>query len=395
MAALRGWAAICASKVRPDRGSGWPLLSQSNAFDRKNTEDTTVNQINPRNRGLLDMTQGTHNDVEEPRRETSWPACLEGEMRFDVRKRRVGLFAFLVGGMLATSAQAVTFSYASFADTTGLQINGDATAADISGRSVMRLTPPQGGAGGSVYNTQAISLSNDYGFSTRFTFNIGSNNVNQYGEIGADGIAFVIQTVSNNVGGIGGGLGYAGITPSVEVEFDTYSNGGTDPRLGGSGSLAGNDHIAIMQNGDSTNHLAYTIVSPTLELNGGQDITAFVDYDGAAHLMQVRWSTDGLRPADAGLSYSMDLTSLFGTDPVYVGFSASTGADWSAQDIVNWSFNDSYNPITAAPTQTIPAGPSAPGGVPEPATWLMMLTGFGAVGAAVRRRRNAPAMSAC
>ena len=282
-------------------------------------------------------------------------------MRFDAMRRGAGLLALVIGGMLATSAQAVTFSYANFADTTGLQVNGDATAANIAGRDVLRLTPPQGGAGGSVYNTQAISLTSDYGFSTRFTFNMGSNNVNQYGEIGADGIAFVIQTVSNNVGGIGGGLGYAGIAPSVEVEFDSYSNGGTDPRLAGNGSLTGNDHIAIMQNGDPNNHLAYAITSPTLELNGGQDITAFIDYDGAAHLMQVRWSTDGLRPDDPGLSYSIDLASLFGADPVYVGFSASTGADWSAQDMLNWSFNDNYNPITVAPTETIPAGSLAPG----------------------------------
>lgn len=316
-------------------------------------------------------------------------------MRFDAMRRRAALLAVVIGGALATSAQAVTFSYADFADTTGLQINGDAAAANIAGRDVMRLTPPQGGQGGSVYNTQAISLSADYGFSTRFTFNIGSNNVNQYGEIGADGIAFVIQTVSNNVGGIGGGLGYAGVSPSVEVEFDTYSNGGTDPRLNGSGSLTGNDHIAIMQNGDPNNHLAYVITSPTLELNSGRDITAFIDYDGATNLMQVRWSTDGLRPDDPGLSYSIDLASRFGTDPVYVGFSGSTGADWSAQDIVNWSFNDTYNPITTAPTETVPAGSSAPGGVPEPATWVMMLAGFGAIGAAVRRRRSAPAMSTC
>jgi len=33
-------------------------------------------------------------------------------------------------------------------------------------------------------------------------------------------------------------------------------------------------------------------------------------------------------------------------------------------------------------------GSSTPGGVPEPTTWAMMLAGFGAVGFAMRRRRN-------
>lgn len=307
-------------------------------------------------------------------------------MQFDSMGYRTSLLALAIGGMMATSAQAQTFSYADFADTTGLQINGAATPVDIAGRDVMRLTPPQGDTGGSMFSTQAIALTNDYSFSTRFTFNIGSNHQTQFGEIGADGIAFVIQTLSNNVGGLGGGLGYAGITPSFEVEFDPYSNGGTDPRLPGSGALNGNDHIAIMANGDPANHLAYAIVSPTLELDSGRDITAFIDYNGATNLVQVRWSTDGLRPDGAGLSYSIDLAGLFGADPVYVGFTASTGTDWSAQDIVNWTFNDNYNPITTIPTETIPVG--SPAAVPEPATWAMMIVGFGAVGGVTRRKRR-------
>jgi hypothetical protein len=296
--------------------------------------------------------------------------------------------AFAAAAALPTSAQAGTFAYADFSDTTGLQVNGSAAATNIAGRDVMRLTPPEGDKGGSVFNTQAIALTSDYGFSTRFTFNIGSNGNTPYGPIGADGIAFVIQTVSNNVGGAGGGMGYAGISPSAEVEFDTYSNG-FDPDF--NGNLTANNHIAIMQNGDSINHLAYANVSSTLNLSGGYDITAFIDYNGATNLMEVRWSTDGLRPDSAGLSYTIDLANLFGTNPVFVGFTGGTGANWSAQDIVNWTFNDSYDPITTSPTETVPAGPSAPGAVPEPASWALMIGGFGLAGAAMRRRRPARA----
>lgn len=308
-------------------------------------------------------------------------------MRLEAMGCRTSLLAMVIGGMMVTSAQAQTFAYANFADTTGLQINGAASSLNIAGRDVMRLTPPQGGVGGSMFNTQAIALTNDYSFSTRFTFTIGSNHQTPWGEIGADGIAFLIQTQSNSVGGVGGGLGYAGISPSVAVEFDPYSNGGSDPRLPGNGALNGNDHIAIMSNGDAANHLAYAIVSPTLELDSGRDITGFVDYNGATNLMEVRWSTDGLRPDTAGISYSIDLASLFGTSPVYVGFTASTGADWSAQDIVNWTFNANYDPVTTSPARTIPAG-SPTGAVPEPATWAMMIGGFGAMGGVMRRKRR-------
>lgn len=38
-------------------------------------------------------------------------------------------------------------------------------------------------------------------------------------------------------------------------------------------------------------------------------------------------------------------------------------------------------------------GPAATGGVPEPATWAMMLMGFGAIGAGLRRRRTRTTVS--
>ena len=43
-------------------------------------------------------------------------------------------------------------------------------------------------------------------------------------------------------------------------------------------------------------------------------------------------------------------------------------------------------PLDGLPRQHLPA---IPGGVPEPATWAMLIAGFGLVGAAARRRRLA------
>lgn len=311
-------------------------------------------------------------------------------MRYEITKCRTGVLALVIGGTMATSAQAEMFFYTGFGNTTGLSINGTASVQNVGGNDVLVLTPPSPSSGGSVFSTQALGLTDDYSFSTRFTFNIGENGETPWGPIGADGLAFVVQTVSNSVGSAGGSLGYGGINPSVAVEFDTYSNR-SDPDF--NGDLTAKNHIAIMQNGDTADHLKFANVSSALQLSGGNDITAFIDYNGGTNLMEVRWSTDGLRPAGTGLAYTIDLANLFGTNPVYVGFTGATGTDWSRQSIVNWSFIGYYDPIAEIPTGTIPAGSSPPGAVPEPATWLMMIAGFGMVGGTMRRRGRGTMMA--
>src|SRR5207302_1616695 len=45
-------------------------------------------------------------------------------------------------------------------------------------------------------------------------------------DLGADGIAFVMQNQGTAVlGSSGQGMGYQGLTPAVIIEFDTFQNG--------------------------------------------------------------------------------------------------------------------------------------------------------------------------
>jgi hypothetical protein len=257
--------------------------------------------------------------------------------------------------LMSSPALATTIVFNDFSSTTGLQLNGAAASASDGSRAVLRVTPSNYNQAGSVFSTNPITLGADVSFSTRFTFNF-NNQLNG----GADGIVFTVQTNSNNVGGLGGGIGYQGVSNSVGIEFDNWYNSGYD---------IDDNHVGIDLGGNIASVLSTT--SP-FALDGGQDLTAWVDYNGATNLLEVRMASSNIRPVAALLSYNVNLAGVLGTPNAFVGFTSGTGAAAANHDIVNWEFRSTYSPIS--------------GGVPEPATWAMMIVGFGMVGGLARRR---------
>lgn len=261
-----------------------------------------------------------------------------------------------VAALVPASAQAATLVYNDFSDTTGLQINGNAaTATDGSGRQVLRVTPSAPNQSGSVFSTTPITFSANYSFSTRFTFNF-----NTQGGGGADGLVFVIQPNANDVGALGGGIGYQGIGNSLGIEFDSWYNYPYDPD---------DNHVGINFNGNIGSN---PVISSPFTLDGGQDLTAWIDYDGATQSLEVRFANSNNRPATALLSTNVDLAGVVGNPNAFVGFTSGTGAAQANHDVINWEFRDTFAPIGGA--------------VPEPATWAMLILGFGILGGAMRRR---------
>lgn len=261
--------------------------------------------------------------------------------------------------MLPAAASATTLIYSDFTYTAGLQINGNAAAVNDGTRNVLRVTPSQFNQSGSVFSTSAITFGANYSFSTRFTFNF-----NDPGNGGADGLTFVIQPNSNTTGGLGGGIGYQGIGNSLGVEFDNWNNGGIDNNS--------DNHVGINLNG-SVNSVA--LIQSPFALDSGQDLTAWIDYNGASQLLEVRFSNGNVRPGAALLTYNLDLAAVVGNAQAYVGFTSGTGAARANHDVVNWEFRDTFDPIGGA--------------VPEPSTWALLILGFGGMGAALRRRKLA------
>ena len=236
--------------------------------------------------------------------------------------------------LLAMPAGATSITYNNFASTAGLAVNGNAAAVtDASGRSVLRLTPATGGKAGSAFTSSTITLGAIDSFSAAFAFNI-----NQPGGSGggADGLVFVVQTLSSNVGSSGQGIGYSGITNSVGVKFDTYQN---------TGDLSSN-FVGVVLGG---NIAAVASAASPYNLKGSTDLYAFVDYNGSLKDLQVRLSSTPYRPATALIDYTVDLVAQLNSPNAYVGFTSGTGGGYANHDILNMQFLDSYNPVVSIP----------------------------------------------
>lgn len=257
--------------------------------------------------------------------------------------------------MLASiSSHAAVITYNDFSDVTGLSINGSASQ---NGNEI-RLTPALRGQGGSFFTTDAMNLLNDSSFAANFSFRIDSNGGGGDADgIGADGLAFVVQTNNSNVGSTGGGLGYQGINNSVAVEFDTYNNGRTSDGNNG-------NHVGIGINGNTTTTGNVNVAS---RFNGGDIWDVAVSYNGLTDILNVAWSSTTADPIGAPITQNVDLASVLGSPNAFFGFTAGTGSFYSTHNILSATFSNSSTVSASAP-----------------ATFGILLSAFGML--AIRRR---------
>jgi hypothetical protein len=267
--------------------------------------------------------------------------------------------AAAVFALAAGAAQATTIVFNDFSSVAGLQLNGNAARAG----NVLRVTPSLPGQAGSAFSTTAVSLASNVSFSTYFRFRISNpGGIGDESLQGADGLVFVVQTVSNTAGGAGGGIGYLGINDSVGVEFDTYNNCGCGP------TEPNGNHVGIDLGGSVASTASATEAVP---FNDGQVWNAWVDYNGATTTLEARWSPAAIRPLLPQLSLVVDLASELTTTNAFVGFTSGTGAGYNDHDILSWEFRDTFNPV-----QT-----------PIPGTLALFGVAFGLLGWNRRRSR--------
>jgi len=260
----------------------------------------------------------------------------------------VSLLTLTVLGTCPASA-AVSVAFSDFSTSTGLQLNGNATAGPGVG-NVLRLVPATANQSGSAFSTTQVNASD---FSTVFQFRLSDRGgiVDGSGHPGADGFTFTLQTVANTAGGSGGGLGYQGLSPSIAVEFDTFANTGApifDPS---------SNHLGIDVNGSV---VSVQTVDVAPDFDDGNLWTAWIDYNNASKTLEVRVNETGIRPTLPTLSDNIDIFGVLGQNTAFVGFTAGTGGAFENHDIVNWQYNDTFSPIT-----------SPPGTVPEPSSFVI------------------------
>lgn len=191
------------------------------------------------------------------------------------------------------------------------QYQANGTAVQLSPQCY-RLTTNVTNQAGSVWYLNRVNINQP--FDLYFNVMVGCS------DIGADGMAFVLQPISTNVGTAGGGLGYQGITPSFVVEFDTYQNTNSgDPSF---------DHVAIMSNGSVDHTSPNNLAGPV----AAQQFLANIE-DCMNHVVRFTWdpATTTFRvyfDCVLRLTYVGNIVqNIFGGNPmVYWGWTAATGA---------------------------------------------------------------------
>ena len=291
------------------------------------------------------------------------------------RFRHLTLLPALALGLSSAALAAEVLVFNDFSSTAGLKLNGSAAQSG----NVLRVTPAIDNQGGSVFSTNAVSLANNASFSTAFSFRFSNPDRGfcDTGSVcGADGLVFVVQTVSNSVGGVGGGIGYFGLQKSVGIEFDTWSNA-ADPNI----SDINSNHVGINVNGSLKSLLSVPVTEA--DLNGGDTWNAWIDYNGSSKNIEVRLTRSADRPASALMSFTRDLAVDLQSTQAFFGFTSGTGASNANHDLLSWRVRSTFDPI-GDPRQP-------PGNVSTPASLPLVLAGIGlAAVASVRRRREEP-----
>jgi len=252
-------------------------------------------------------------------------------MRFPI----LGLAALAgAAGITPAFAASTTVYYEDFRNVSAFTFNGSAAQRrGTTGKPVIRLTPSRGGQSGAAYLTTPIVRGPHGEFETQFQFQIHDGNPTGNW---SDGLTFVITSTPNEIGTeTGSGIGYSGDPGSIAVAFDTcaYPNEVglvQEGDLSTLNTVSGAWSYAYGQRGSC----GVSGAQPSLWLADGDIWTADIKYDGTYFNVVIQ---DGSNPVyNAVTNYETTFPAALRSGPVYVGFTAGTGAGYADYDILDW-----------------------------------------------------------
>ncbi|XP_059459160.1 L-type lectin-domain containing receptor kinase S.4-like [Corylus avellana] len=223
-----------------------------------------------------------------------------------------------------------------------ISLNG---ASEIEDSGILRLTNETQRVLGHAFYSRPIQFKNStngkaFSFSTAFAFAI----VNQNPTFGGHGLAFTISRTKELPGALPNQ--YLGLRNASDVrnssdhhmfavEFDTVLDLELDDINGNHvgidiNSLVSNKSVPAAYFDDKNS-------KHDLDLNSGQVIQAWIEYDSSSNRLDVKLSPSSVKPISTLLSFEVDLSAIL-EESMYIGFSASTGLLASSHFIMGWSF---------------------------------------------------------
>ena len=222
--------------------------------------------------------------------------------------------------------------------------------------NVLTLTDGNQSEARSAFDATPVPTTGNFVTSFTYTATSGQNPTNNW----ADGVAFVLQDSAAGdmaLGGAGGGLGVSGIAgPGLVLSFNIYQ-----PATVGIGYFAASSGSLSQNNG------SYQPVS-AVTLNNADPKNIVLSYNAAAETITETLTdlvTNATNATSPIVINNVNLATIFGLNPAYVGFTGALGGATATQTISNFNLTEQAyaNPVnlTAAPGSSIivPAGSSA------------------------------------
>jgi hypothetical protein len=319
--------------------------------------------------------------------------------------RAMACSALLIFGafLVVPKSNAQTFSFPPFPanGAAGLTTNsyaGNATVAN----NVLQLTSSGGDQVGSAWYVSQ-SPSGAYlptplvtGFNSTFTFQFTNpGGISNNGKTGADGIAFVVQNGSFNGfegdktsggtalapnDGLGGNIGFTGLTKSVAIEFDSWCNTDYGDVCASGNSPTSADQLSIQSCGANANNANHNAGCTIATVDLSTLATPIYIGDGTVHTAQVSYNppatpTGSCPPGSASGSsgcgslavildgqtvlvvpFNLNYLGLDTNNDAFVGFTGATGGSFETQVVTTWNFMANVSAVVSQPVP-IPQGP--------------------------------------